>query len=107
MNNDNEGNVDHDGRAARGHGAGAHTGLQHGSAAVSDLPAESVPTASPVDLASATVAAVNFGTSPLTRRRASDTGSPLLDAERRRRAHGENAPGLVPGDGRTPDRRAR
>ena len=113
MEDVNDSSATHDGRGARGlEGAESHVGIQHGSAAGSDLPAESVPTAPPVDLAAATRplvgpplvnlaavtnAAVNFGTSPTTRRRASETGSPLLDAFRRRHAQGEHTPSLVQG----------
>ena len=69
MEDNNGGNAQHGGRAAPGpEGAEFQVGIQHGSAAGSD-PAGPMPTASPVDLAAATIAAVNFGTSPSTRRK--------------------------------------
>ena len=100
MEDEQAGNMQHGGRSERGsEGAGILIGSQHGSAAGSD-PAGLMTPAPPVDarapvplvgpplvnLAAVTTAAVNFGTSPATRRRASETGSPLLDAEHRRRA---------------------
>ena len=100
MDDEQHGNIQHDGRGTRGsEGAGNLIGSQYGSAAGSD-PAGLMTPAPPVDarapvplvgphlvsLAAVTTAAVNFGTTPATRRRASETGSPLLDAERRRRA---------------------
>jgi hypothetical protein len=75
---------------------------QHGSAAGIDQPASAPATENHAGgnndpnilLAAATVAAVGFGASPATRRRPADTGSPLLEAERRRRLDGEHTPSL-------------
>ena len=75
---------------------------QHGSAAGIDQPASAPATENHaggnndpnIRLAAATIAAVGYGASPATRRRPADTGSPLLDAERRRRLGGEHTPSL-------------
>ena len=76
MDNEQTSNACHGGRTERGtEGAEVHIGPQHGSAAGSDLPAESMPSTARVDLAApplvnlgaVTAAAVRFGTSPSTR----------------------------------------
>ena len=96
MEDNQAGNMEHGGRSARGsEGAGILIGSQHGSAAGSD-PAGLMTPAPTVDLGAVTAAAVAFGTSP-TRRRASETGSPLLDAERRRRTEQATAGERLPG----------
>ena len=103
------------------HDAGFHAGIQHGSAAGIEPPAGAPantnnaggsnapisPPGLPSGLAAATIAAVNFGASPATRRRPTDTGSPLLEAERRRRLNGEHAPSLEQAGGRASSRSPR
>ena len=88
-------------RAQDARDAGSHTGIQHGSAAGIDPPA-----GAPANVNNAggnddpillrPPGSLDPGASLAVHR--SDTGSPLLDAERRRRANGEHAPSLVPGE---------